>query len=219
VELTDPSRDLIEQALARRPEAARQLVDRLYPAVQARVARVLCRAGRASGRSARQEVEDMIQDVFANLFEQDGRALRAWDPARGLPLEQFAALLAERHVVSVLRSGRRNPWTEDPTLDTTLERQGAPTASPEPALLSRELLGNLLDRLRMTLSPLGMHLFELIYVDQREVEEVAVMMKMTADAVYAWRSRLRKLVATLAAELSPNTPAPAAGPHEVSSHE
>jgi RNA polymerase sigma factor (sigma-70 family) len=215
VEITDPSRELIEQALARRPEAARQLVDRLYPAIQSRVARVLYRAGRASGRNARQEVEDMVQDVFASLFEHDGRALRAWDPARGLPVEQFAALLAERHVVSVLRSGRRSPWTEDPTLDTTLELKGDPTASPEPALLSRELLAALLDRLRMALSPLGMHLFELIYVDQREVEEVAVTMKMTADAVYAWRSRLRKLVAALLAELSPNTPTPTGGPKEV----
>ena len=215
MESTDPSRDLIEQALARRPEAARQLVDRLYPAIQTRVVRVLYRAGRAAGRNARQEVEDMVQDVFAAFFEHDGRALRAWDPARGLGLEPFAALMAERHVVSVLRSGRRSPWTEDPTLDTTLERQSAPTASAEPALLSRELLAALLDRLRVALSPLGMHLFELIYVDQREVEEVALAMKMTADAVYAWRSRLRKLVGTLLEELSPNTPTPTAGQKEV----
>jgi RNA polymerase sigma factor (sigma-70 family) len=206
--MTEPSRDLIEEALARRPEAARQLVELLYPAVQARVARVLTRVGRASGRNARQEVEDMVQDVFAFFFDQDGRALRAWDPARGLPLEHFAALLAERHAVSILRSGRRSPWTEDPTLDATLERRGEPTVSPEPALVSRELLEQLLDRLRTTLSPLGMHLFEVIYVEQRDVEEVAAAMNMTADAVYAWRSRLRKVVAAMVAELVPNTPTP-----------
>jgi hypothetical protein len=33
--------------------------------------------------------------------------------------------------------------------------------------------------------------------------------------VYAWRSRLRKLVATLVAELSPNTPTPTVGQKEV----
>src|SRR5881394_2683976 len=97
-------RDLIDQALAGRAEAARELVDLLYPAVQARVARVLCRVGGRSSRNARQEVEDMSQEVFAFLFDQGGKPLRAWDPARGLSLESYAALLAERQTLSILRS-------------------------------------------------------------------------------------------------------------------
>jgi RNA polymerase sigma factor (sigma-70 family) len=208
-------RDLIDQALAGRAEAARELVELLYPAVQGRVARVLCRVGGRSNRNARQEVEDMIQDVFAFLFDHGGKALRAWDPGRGLALESYAGLLAERQTLSILRSGRRSPWTEDPTLDDTLDRRAEPTSSTEPALAARELLANLWERLQLTLSPLGMKLFEMIYVDEREVEEVAAAMKMSPDAVYAWRSRLRKLVANLLAEIAPKTPAPALDAKEV----
>lgn len=211
----EPFGELIAQTLARRPEAARKLVDELYPVIQARVARVLQRAGRASGRNARQEVDDMTQDVFAFLFDDGGKPLRAWEPARGLSLPNFVGLIAERHAVSVLRSGRRSPWTEEPTeagdLDDGAVAAGGADAGTELALLSRDLLATLLDRLRVSLSPLGMELFRQLFVEERAVEEVCDAMAMSADAVYAWRSRLRKLVNGLAVELTRTRPTPATG--------
>jgi RNA polymerase sigma-70 factor (ECF subfamily) len=199
----------IRQTLAGDREAARSLVTQLYPLVQSRVARVLWRARRSAARSVQQEVEDLAQDVFRALFDAAGRALRAWDPQRGLSFPNFIGLLAERHAVAALRSDRRNPWTEEPTMDATLDRYEASASSPEPAVESRELLDVLLDRLRLAVSPLGMYMFQLLYVEDRTVEETARTTNMSADAVYAWRSRLRKLVAALSAELSgPLTPAP-----------
>src|SRR5687767_4627167 len=133
--MAEPDVDLVEQALARRPEAARRLVDLLCPVVQARVARVLQRAGRASGRNTRQEVDDMTQEVFATLFDDGGKALRAWQPDRGLSLQNFVGLIAERTAVSILRSGRRSPWTEDPTLSTDLDGRGGAAPAVEPEVL------------------------------------------------------------------------------------
>jgi RNA polymerase sigma factor (sigma-70 family) len=193
--------DLVADAVARRPAAARRLVELLHPVVQARVARVLGRNVAATSRGLRQEVDDMSQEVFAFLFEDRAKSLRAWDPARGLSLENFVGLLAERKVISILRSGRQNPLREDPTLSEALDRETAAVPGPEPAAFSRELLEVLLDRLRLALSPLGMHLFELLYVEERTVEEVAAIAHMSNDAVYAWRSRLRKVVSALGAEL------------------
>jgi DNA-directed RNA polymerase specialized sigma24 family protein len=198
---------LVTDALARRAQAAHQLVELLHPVVEARVARVLWRTKHSTSRNVRQEVEDLTQDVFAFLFEEDGKALRAWDPDRGLSLQNFVGLLAERHAVSVLRSGRRTPFKDLTALDNRDDIQNTEAADPEPAALSRDLLAVLLDRLRLALTPLGMHLFQLLYVEERAPEEVAEAAKMSLDAVYAWRSRLRKIVATLAAELS-RTPAP-----------
>jgi RNA polymerase sigma factor (sigma-70 family) len=198
--------ELVGEALARRPQAAHQLVELLHPVVEARVARVLWRTRQSSSRNVRQEVEDMTQDVFAFLFEEGGKALRAWAPDRGLSLQNFVGLLAERHAVSALRSGRRTPFRDLTALDNRDDIQ-AEMNDPEPATLSRDLLAVLLDRLRLALTPLGMHLFQLLYVEERTPEEVAEAAKMSLDAVYAWRSRLRKIVATLAAELS-RTPLP-----------
>ena len=50
-----------------------------------------------------------------------------------------------------------------------------------------------MDRLRERLSPQGFWLFQLLYVEERSVEETCGAAGLTADAVYAWRSRIGKL--------------------------
>lgn len=206
-------RELIRRALLGEVAALRELVDRLSPTIQSRVARALCRRrAQASGRDVRQEVEDMTQEVFVSLLESNGRALRAWEPDRGLSLAGFAGFLAERQVASILRTGRRSPWTEDPTLQEELDVPGRAADGPEPAVASRELLERLLDRLREELSPKGLQLFHALMVEQRSVEQLVAETGMTADALYAWRSRLAKRVRKLAVELDAEAEAPPSRP-------
>jgi DNA-directed RNA polymerase specialized sigma24 family protein len=193
---------LVGQTLERKPEAARELVRALYPVVQARVVRVLARAGRLQGQGRSPQIDDFIQDTFEHLFENGGRALRAWAPERGLSLPNFVGLLTERLVISVLRSGRRSPYTEDPQQGEVLEAQLGGDESVEIGIVGRDLLAALLDRLRASLSPLGTRLFELVFVEERPVEEIVLEMKMSTDAVYAWRSRLRRQVDALLRELA-----------------
>lgn len=202
-ERDNQDQELVQRALTRDPAAVAALVRRMAPVVHVRVARALSRRRvEARGRDLRADMEDMVQEVFAALFESDGRALRAWHPERGLSLENFVGLLAEREVVSILRSGRRNPWTEDPTLDTTLnELDTDQQSSAEGRVASRQRLDQLMDRLRERLSPLGLHYFRLLFVEERGVAEVAEETSSTTDALYAWRSRLGRLVKQLAREL------------------
>lgn len=187
---------LVEQALAGGQAALSRLVDRLTPIIQARVARCLLRTGRGAGPRLRQELKDLVQQVFLALFDQRGRILASWEPDRGLSLDNFVGLVAERQVFSILRSGKRDPWKEDPTL---VDEMDGPSDAPDPEQLaaSREELEQLLARLRETLSPLGWHLFDLLYLQERSVEEVERATGLSADAVYAWRSRLRKLARSL----------------------
>jgi RNA polymerase sigma-70 factor (ECF subfamily) len=211
----DATPELVQRALSHDREALRSLVEALTPVIQSRVARgLLRRATAASGRSIRQEVEDLTQEVFVSLFAEGGRALRAWDPRRGLSLVNFVGFLAERQVASILRTARRNPWTEDPTLaeelDAPMEGGGV-----EVRLTSQQTLEALLGRLREELSPLGLSLFEQLFVQQREVAEVCERMGMSRDAVYAWQSRLGKVVRRLGAELMSETPASPHTPQKV----
>ncbi len=198
----------VQRALAGEEAALARLVDRLTPVVQARVARALLRAGRGAGPRLRQELQDFVQEIFLALFERDGRILRAWDPARGLSLENFVGLVAERQVISLLRSGRRDPWREDPTLDSELER-ASPEVGPESAALSKQALERLLERLRESLSPLGWRLFELLYLHERSVDEVERLTGLTSAAIYAWRTRLRRLARSLSGERVSETGRPA----------
>ena len=97
--------------------------------------------------------------------------------------------------------GKRNPWTEDPTL--TEELDGAePGAGLEASIASRDVLRRVLRRLEERLSPLGRQLFDLIYLREQTVDEVGATTGLSADAVYAWRSRLRRLARGTLRELS-----------------
>jgi DNA-directed RNA polymerase specialized sigma24 family protein len=187
-------------------QAMRELVVRLWPVVSARVVRVLRRRGDGLRGPSRERIEDLVQEVFVYLLESDAHALKAWRSAGGLSFENFVGLLAERRVISILRTGlSRQSGLEDPTLEDQ-ESEGQIDREFEFRLMSKDLLAELLDRLRENLAPLGMELFEALYVDQLSVAATAMRTQMTADAVYKWRERLRKLVARLALELQQESP-------------
>lgn len=190
---------LIQQALAGDPPSVRALVDRLSPVVSKRVAATLWRLG--NRRNVPQDAADMVQDVFLALFQADGKALRAWDPTRGMSLDSFVGLLTQHQVVSILRSGRTSPWREEPRETEHFEALGAPAASPETITSSREDLRSLLDRLRETLSPRGLELFQRIIIDEEPLETLAATTGLTRDAIYQWKSRLIRTVRTLASEI------------------
>ena len=199
-------RELLERALSGDVAATRELVTLVLPVVQVRVARALSRRRARSGRDVRQEVEDLALEVFAALFADDGRVLRAWDPVRGLALASFCGLVAEREAPSILRSGRRSPWTEDATPPEDLERDVGAAADVELGAASREQLERLAERLSEELSPRGLELFQRLIVDEEPVDSVCTSTGMSADAIYAWRSRLGKLARKIALEIAASEP-------------
>jgi DNA-directed RNA polymerase specialized sigma24 family protein len=192
---------LLQQALAGDRQALRKLVDGLTPIIHVRVAQVLLRNPQTARRNIEHEVADLTQEVFLALFAENGRALKAWDVTRGLSFPNFVGLLAGRLAITVLRSGRRNPFAQAPTDISDLEASAEPTPGPEPRAFSREILGRLLERLEKAVSPRGFELFCRLFVDQESVESVCDSTGLSADAVYAWRSRLGKLVRSIGSEL------------------
>lgn len=200
------STELVDGALAGNPQATGQLVAALTPVIQARVNRALALRYRQGGRApSRADVLDLTQDVFLALLDNDGRVLRSWKPERGLSLQNFVGMVAERRVGAVMRSGRRSGWAEDPTEQSAL--QDSVAVADEPKLESRELLAKMLERMRQTLSPRGLSIFEALIVRERPPEEVARSQDISVEAVYMWRSRLRKTARDIEAELSlPSVP-------------
>lgn len=171
--------------------------------VHSSVARVLLRRrGAQTSRDARQELEDLIQSVFLSLFDDDARALLSFRPDGGMSLPGYIALLAEREAISILRSRRRNPWTEAPTEDGEVDSQPDVRPTHEGAIGSREVLSMLLERAREQLNERNLELFRLIVIEERSVEEICTLMSMTRDAVYSARSRLARLARGIAEELT-----------------
>lgn len=195
--------DILKAALEGDRGAMRVLVDRLAPVIWTRVTRVVQRSRRRTPDQVRQIGDDLKQEVFAALFQENGRALRAWMPERGLSLEAYVGLLSEHQAASILRSGRRSAWREDATEDESLARAVGVTDLGERRLDARDTLVRVVERIREELSPRGVQIFELLVVEERPVEEVAQLTGMNVDALYAWRSRIGKLAHRIAAELDP----------------
>ena len=194
------------------------LIHSLTPVVHARVTRALFSPGRGSrGRDVRQEVADMAQETLCELFADDAKVLRDWDPARGASLLNFVGLVAERRVGHFLRSKRRNPWSNDPTEADALDAHaGASEApSPEKQVATRELLDRVWTALRAELSPKGVSMFDRLFVEERSMDELCAEAQMKPDAVYAWKSRLAKRARALLAEAMSERPVSSATPkHE-----
>lgn len=183
----------IERALRGDRAGMTALVQELRPAVQAEVAYALMRRSEQTGPSLRQDLADHVQEVFVSLLAKDGKVLRSWDPNGGRSLTSFVRLIARRHVATTLRSGRKNPWREAPTDSEVLE--SVPEREEHARRVeSADLLGRVLQCIYERLDERGLLLFQMLYVEERSVEEAQASTGMTRDAVYAWRSRLRKMV-------------------------
>ena len=197
----DGDAKILAAALTGDRDAINALIDRLAPVVQIRVARALRRRGIPKGRDVRQEMQDLVQDVFARLFARDAKALRDWDPNKGASLQTFVGVIADREVISTLRTAKRSPFTEEPT-DPAEQRRVSTAPRPDEHAAARQSLDRLLDSLAAKLSPLGYRVFELLWCEERSVEDVCAELDLSRDAVYAWRSRIRKLARELSSTMA-----------------
>lgn len=195
--------------------AIRDLVYLLTPVVQTRIARVMRRArvAQRQHRELRHDVADFTQAVFLALFDDGARTLRSWDASRGASLKTFVGVVAEHQAISLLRSGRTNPWTEEPTECKSLDREIGMAPDVDDRISSREFLAKLLARVRAELRPTGLLLFELLFVEGRLTLEASKQTGMTVEAIYKWRSRLSKLARRLARELESENTRPLSSVH------
>jgi len=191
---------LIESALRGERRASRRLVEELTPAIRGSVAKTLLAARRRM--PAKGEVDDITQTIFLALFVDGGRLLLRWDPARGLGLRGFVAMVARRRTVALLRSRRRNPWSEEPVDVEALDEHPAATGEPEATALQREALAAVTERMRARLSRRGAELFEILFLDARSTEDACSLTGLSPNAVHCWKSRMVGLAREMAAELA-----------------
>ncbi len=191
---------VLARALADDRAALSELASRLAPIIRQRVARVLRRRGGAG--QPRCALDDLTQEVFVRLLASDRRALRARDPARGLSVSRFVAMIAEREASSVLDSQRRTPRSDGLELHADLDEVHGAEEPGEQRQIARDLAVKLCEGLHAWLSPRGRALFQLLYVRDEPLEAVARRFGMPRSAVYAWRSRVGKRARELLDELA-----------------
>ncbi|WP_437636725.1 RNA polymerase sigma factor [Sorangium sp. So ce854] len=193
---TKLSTSLLTSALGGDVQSTRAMIAALTPVIHARVGRALLRR---CARLAQDRKDDLVQDVFVELLRDGSRALRAWDPARGLSLASWVGLIAEQRVAAAFRGARRRLDAAALPLDDAPEGGALSEDDPEATVLARDQLERQLGALRAELSPLGLELFEALVVDGEPIASVCARTGMSTSAVQAWSSRLRRRLAALVA--------------------
>lgn len=175
------------------------VVAMLAPEIQSEVGHALRRVTQNQQRDPRQEIFDLVQEVLERLLARDGKILRAWDPERG-SLPRFVRVVTRRHVIGVIRSKRRNPYSERPTPSESFDQHRSSAPELDRRVDARDHLDHVLDHLRVRLDERGWRLFQMLYIEERDIDYVCTVTQMTRNAVYAWRARLKRLLEQLVAE-------------------
>lgn len=192
--------ELVALALGGDAGARRELGRRLMKAVAREVSFAVSRLAASEGRDPRQEVRDLVHEVLLGLFEDDGKALRRWDPERGRSLESFVQLIARRRVPRMLSGGRGNPWADAPIDPSDLETVDEVDLTRR--LEQRNQLEQVLAVMYGKMNERDHVLFDLVFVKELPPETVAEQLEMTRGAVNAWAYRMRKLARSVAVAAS-----------------
>ena len=199
---------LLDRARRGRPSAWRGLVDAFLPVIRARICREIGRA-RGVGAPLRHMLhmqEDLEQQVFLFLFKDDARALQDYDAERGLSLENYVGMIAQREATNAARY-----WRAKSRRGETLWEDEAPEgASPvdevrpdaETSLAERQQLERIWKQLEDTLTPKGLVFFRLLFVEELAVEQVAETLGCTKRSVYNWKNKLKQTAKQLRADWS-----------------
>jgi RNA polymerase sigma factor (sigma-70 family) len=180
--------------------ASRRLVEVIAPVIRARVGRQLSRLGASRARKVCVEFPDLVQDIFANLYEQDGKLLRQWDPERGLSFKNWIGLITQRALRKRLQDAQHH---ERPCAEP-LDASGADTATNVTPLEVRAEIANFLEHLASRLSPRSRLILLQSCLYEEDVHSVAMSVGMTEQAVYAARARLKRLALEFLHELPPH---------------
>jgi RNA polymerase sigma factor (sigma-70 family) len=163
-------------------EAARRLVEHLYPQVMRIIATRLPR---------RESEEDLAQDIFLKMFAK-------LEQYKGdVPFDHWVSRIAVNHCLNALRAQNSRPewrWADlsaeqAEALDAAMTSQ-AENPHPAVAMGARELV----EKLLATLEPADSWLIRLLEIEERSIEEVRKLTgwSSTRIRVRAFRAR-RKL--------------------------
>ncbi len=181
---------LVEDALLGWRSAQEELVGRLLPVVRSGVAKA------CFGPAA--EVEDLVQEVWLALFEDEGARLEAFDPSRGGGLEAFVSVVAGR----VARQRVRERRTKKRGVDVRVisiqgEREDLslpdPHPTPDVAAEGKQVAARLVAFLEAKLPERGRLVLRLVFTDGVPPDEAARALGVRVQVVYNWQHKVRAL--------------------------
>jgi RNA polymerase sigma-70 factor, ECF subfamily len=179
---------LVQRALQQDEDAARELVQRLYPLVLRMV---------RAHRPQRAAEEDLCQMIFIKLFQNLAQF------SGKVPLEHWVSRVAINTCINQIRAEKARPELrhadlseEQAAMIETLSGEEEGT-SPDHALVARDLVEQLLVALR----PAERLVIDLLYLQQKSVAEIRAITGWSAALVKVRAFRARQKLKTQLAVL------------------
>lgn len=180
------SLELYEAAVRGERFAINQLGLAVLPLIRSAVQSIL----RGSATSKGLILDDLVQDVFVMLLDNNRCALRKWDPTRGRTLRGFLYVFARLRAIDRLRAHAH----AFPRTDLLSAESLAGYASADPELFEqtqlKEFLSELQARLPQHLKEEQLQLLALT-IEDLPGEEIAQRLGKTTANVFQMRKRLR----------------------------
>jgi len=174
---------LVESLLAEEAGAWDLFVERYAGLVASVVRRIFRTRGRGLGQA---DVDDVTENVFVMLLEQDGRLLRRYDPAH--KLSAYVAVIARTATHRFLRTQKVKVDLPDEMWGDSIADSGQGTASAETAGLE---MRSALHETMAELSERDQRVLRLFYFDGRDYQSIAKTLGLSVNSVGAALSRAR----------------------------
>lgn len=197
------SKELFNRVLRGDERAVAELFEVLIPLFQREASRALYRRAQfGAGRPVRQELEDLVQEIFSELLRYRQRVLGGWDPTKGRSAESYLAVFARFTCSGILR-GNRSPWVDLPTGAESLEFMSGGDGNPQPdeEVVSSDALAKLYARMQQELSESDFDLVKRLYLEEQTTLEICEALQISAQTLHQRKSRLRVRLLKLAEEL------------------
>ena len=193
----DSTAELLEGCIRGEPDARTTLVEKYSGIVSYGVTVIFQQFGRPYRK---EEIEDLSQDVFLALFDNDSRKLRQYQGRNGCSLASWLRVVANRFTIDRLRREGRTISLDDPESGESWRvRETRPDSrpGPEPQVEAAERAAKVRE-LVTQLPPKDQMFVQLFYFQGLPIDEVASTIGITTNAAYVRKMRLhqklRKLV-------------------------
>jgi RNA polymerase sigma factor (sigma-70 family) len=136
-------------------------------------------------------IDDLSQEVFVSLFENDRRRLRLFEGRNGCPLRAWLRVIAMRTTVSRMRRWKKYAQlpNEDTDRGSTRLVDEGPTATQMLAAQDDLSRKQKLINLASSLAPEDRELIEMIYVHEMSVPEISKALRIRRGALYMRKNR------------------------------
>lgn len=187
----------IERALAGDRNAQDLLVEAFDRAARSSISAVLRRLGIYRELDPKAEMDDLLQGVFAKLWTNNGKRLRAWNHTVA-SFDTYIGAIAGNYARDRYRRHRKQLL---PTGDDPPERP-AQSDGPDELVEFEDLVRVVLHIMRKNLNTMHRKkMFQLIIEEGREVDEICELTGLTRDAVYQQRMSFKNSIKEILADL------------------